>query len=169
MTNQKHQITAFALALLVLISTTGISMKMMFCHCTGQEYWALITAKLGCCQEKEAQKAIESKMASCCSKKQEKHCQTKTTDSKKTAVEEKKCCTSKFQYAKANINLDLVQTHDLPVCAAIIPILSSYSFLPIWAEPFFVPQEIALAGCQNKAPPLPYGHDLLHWLQIYRC
>lgn len=164
MATQKHQIIALSLALLVLISTTGISMKMMLCHCTGEEYWTLITNKLGCCKQFEA--AVE-KATSCCSKKEETSCPSHKKGNNVSPNE--KCCSSKFQYAKANINLDLVQMQDLPYSEALIPILNSYSYLPIWAENFFVPKEIALAGCQNKAPPLPFGQDLLHWLQIYRC
>lgn len=166
MATQKHQIIALSLALLVLISTTGISMKMMLCHCTGKEYWTLITSKLSCCKLFDE---VVGKTTSCCSKKEQSSCPS-TIDKKGNNVStNEKCCSSKFQYAKANINLDLVQLQDLPYSEALIPTLNSYSYPPIWAESFFVPKEIALAGCQNKAPPKFSGQALLHWLQVYRC
>lgn len=164
MRNNYHKITAITLAFLVLFSTTGISMNVVLCHCTGQQYLSVLMPKLDCCKKKEAQQKEISHV--CCSKK------TSTTCSKEQhqlSVEtDKKCCSSNFKYSKANINLELTTNTILPsFVVALVP--NIVTVLPTYNYVLLIPQVVTVIGHPNKAPPKPFGSELLHLIQNYRC
>lgn len=169
MTAKQHRIIALSLAFLVLISTTGISMKVMLCNCTGQEYLAMLASKLDldCCKL-NIQKQTSTHQ--CCSKahSKAKHQVSKTTSHQAQIMAKKDCCTPGFKYAKANINFDLAANEQLPNYS-LAPLLPIYN-IPIYYETVVsFPSTIALIGISNKAPPLPTGQALLNWYQTYRC
>lgn len=154
---------ALSLALLVLISTTGFSMNVMFCSCTGKQYIAILASKLhfSCC------KAQLVKAANNCCKKTKTNCNRSNKKDGATILADKDCCSSIFKWKKANINLDLIQQLELPT--AHFKILSNYWKTPIYqiALPVF-PLTIALIGTPNKAPPRFEG-SFQNWFQIYHC
>ena len=169
MTKKQRKISAISLALLVLISTTGISMNTIWCSCTGEQYLSIFAAVMDCCQDKGQATQVEKTNQHDCCKKQTKSCKKEQYNSDKTTIlAQKDCCTSKFKYAKANINLDVVALQELPVGDLVMPVVYS---IPTTFQLHFVafPQAIALEGTPNKAPPRYYGQSFMNWFQVYRC
>ena len=172
MTLKQQKISAISLALLVLISTTGISMNMMLCNCTGKQYLSVFASMmdLDCCKVKLQEVKVEkTSKHDCCTKKQTKSCNKEQKNSGKTTIlAQKKCCKSNFKYAKANINLDVVSLQELPVSNLVLPL--AYSFPTTFHLDFVAfPKTIALEGPPNKAPPRYNGQALMNWFQVYRC
>jgi len=172
MKQQHHKIIAISLALLVLISTTGISMNMMLCSCTGKEYLSMMASvlELDCCKKNKLEvKASKAKTHDCCSK--EKFCkktEKKELDaSKPTIMAKKDCCTPTVKYSKANINLTFESGQELPSCHLLLP--SVYSFQATYYKNSITAQTAVLGVPQNKAPPRCFGNALLNWYQTYRC
>jgi len=164
MNDTQHRIIALSLAFLVLISTTGISMNMMLCQCTGEQYLAAFASKTPkeCCEKHHAQPTQKQ----CCSATTSKKC---STDSKQTQFKAKKtCCTPGFQYAKANINFELQKNIDFVIdgFCAVIPTIISTTY-DCYSNPFVGLE--TTKRLHNKAPPLFFGQQLLHWIQTYRC
>lgn len=165
MTSAKHKITAISLAFLVLISTTGIGVNIMLCHCTGQQYLALLATKLNleCCKDKLAQAAKKS----CCSKATTVKKQQTNFDSPTIMAEDDGCCSSSFKYAKANINLELAEEIPLPTTDLVVK-----HWIPTatvqYEHPVLIPQTLAYSNLSNKAPPR-FKESILNWFQIYRC
>lgn len=164
MATTKHKITAFSLAFLVLISTTGIGLNIMLCNCTGQQYLALLASQLNleCCKEKLAEAAKKS----CCSTSTIIK-QQPTNFESPTIMATKKCCTSSFKYAKANINLELTEGIDLPT-TNWLPYLWLDRYTVQYEQAPLIPQIIAQGRLSNKAPPR-FKDSILNWFQIYRC
>ena len=172
MKQRHHRVIAISLALLVLISTTGISMNMMLCSCTGKEYLSMMASvlELDCCKTKKALvKAPKAKTHDCCSKaKACKKTEKKAIDvSKPTIMAKKDCCTPKVKYSKANINLTFGSNQELPSCKLLLP--SVCSIQPTYYNSSIAAQTVVLGVPQNKAPPGCFGHALLNWYQTYRC
>ncbi|MBL4649344.1 MAG: hypothetical protein JKY03_06390 [Aureispira sp.] len=164
MTSTKHKITAFSLAFLVLISTTGIGLNIMLCHCTGQQYLALLATKLNleCCKDK----LTEAAKKSCCSnsttiKKQQNNFESPTI------MAQDDCCSSSFKYAKSNINLELSEEIPLPTTSFVVNHWIPDTFVQ-YEQPVLIPQTIAYSNLSNKAPPR-FKESVLNWFQIYRC
>lgn len=164
MTTTKHKITAISLAFLVLISTTGIGLNVMLCHCTGQQYLALLASKLNleCCKDKLAEAAKKS----CCSNATTIKKQPNSFESA-TIIAEDDCCSSSFKYAKANINLELAKDIPLPTTNFAFNYQSANPVVH-YEQYIFAPQQIAYNSLSNKAPPRFKG-SILNWFQIYRC
>jgi hypothetical protein len=164
MTNTKHKITAISLAFLVLISTTGIGLNIMLCHCTGQQYLALLATKLNleCCKDKLAKAAKKS----CCSKATTIKKQQTNFDSP-TIMAEDGCCSSSFKYAKANINLELAEEIPLPTTNFVVNYWVHNAIIQ-HEQPTLIPQKLAYSNLSNKAPPR-FKESILNWFQIYRC
>lgn len=165
MHNNYHKITAIILAFLVLFSTTGISMNVILCHCTGQQYLSSFLSNTSCCTKKEA--PLQGNSSSCCSQNSIASC---SKDGESSIKNGKKCCSSSFKYAKSNINLDLAASPVLPVLPvflALTPtlttILYSYNNILVIADNY------AVIANPNKAPPKPFGQILLQLIQNYRC
>jgi hypothetical protein len=172
MKQQHHKLIAISLALLVLISTTGISMNMMLCSCTGKEYLSMMASvlELDCCKiKKTIVKAAKVKKHDCCSKaKACKKTEKKEIDvSKPTIIAKKDCCTPTVKYSKANINLTFGSQEELSSCKLLLP--SHYSVQATYYNNSIVAQAAVLGVPQNKAPPRCFGHALLNWYQTYRC
>ena len=164
MTSTKHKMTAISLAFLVLISTTGIGLNIMLCHCTGQQYLAILATKLNleCCKAKLAKSAKKS----CCSssttiKKQQNNFESPTI------MAEDHCCSSSFKYAKANINLELSEEILLPTTNFVVNHSITNAFVQ-YQQPVLIPQPIAYSCLSNKAPPR-FKESILNWFQTYRC
>ncbi|WMX15823.1 MULTISPECIES: hypothetical protein [unclassified Aureispira] len=161
MTTTKHKITAFSLAFLVLISTTGIGLNIMLCNCTGVQYLAILASKMNleCCKEK-----LAAAKKNCCTNS--KTIQQDNFDSP-TIMAEKECCSSSFKYAKANINLELVKEIPLPTTSFVHTFWVPSKVLP-YTEPLLLPQNVACSNTSNKAPPR-FKESILNWFQVYRC
>ena len=164
MTSTKHKITAISLAFLVLISTTGIGLNIMLCHCTGQQYLALLATRLNldCCKDKLAEAAKKS----CCSKSTTIKKQQNDFESP-TIMAKKDCCSSSFKYAKANINLEFSKEVPLPT-SSFVAAYSVANLVVQYEQPTLIPQRLAYSNLSNKAPPR-FKESILNWFQIYRC
>lgn len=165
MKQTQHRVIALCLAFLVLISTTGISMNIMLCQCTGEQYLALLAndTPRECCQKHRAQATKKQ----CCSKATSKQC---SIDNKQTHFKAKKnCCTPGFQYAKANINFELQKHVDFVINSffTVIPVIKSVTYDYCYSNPFVGLE--TTKRLHNKAPPQFFGQLLLHWIQTYRC
>lgn len=167
MKGKQHKLTAISLAFLILISTTGISMNMMLCNCTGQQYLAFLAKQtnLTCCQ----QKANISPKQVCCSSSSiiPKHHHAQTSTGEPTILVNKNCCSSFFQYTKANINLDLIQVLELPAFVGSL-LTNLIKISAAYIAPVVIPQHLVVQEHSNKAPPR-FGRSILNWFQIYRC
>lgn len=162
---KQHKTMALILAFLVLISTTGISMNMMLCNCTGQQYLAMLASKLDleCCKIKAAKQAKKS----CCATPSPQAHTTSTCHKKSPFLANKDCCSPIFKYSKANINLNL--SHDLELPTVGDPLPWVYFSPPVYySAPIVLPQIIAVHNNLNKAPPR-YSSSIQNWFQIYRC
>lgn len=165
MTSTKHKIIALSLAFLVLISTTGIGLNIMLCHCTGQQYLAVLATKLNleCCKDKLAEAAKKS----CCSNSTTIKKQQNNFESPTIMAQEDDCCSSSFKYAKSNINLELAEKTPLPITSLTINHWVTDMFVQ-YEQPVLIPQTIAYSNLSNKAPPR-FKESVLNWFQIYRC
>jgi hypothetical protein len=169
MITKQHRITAIFLALLVLTSTVGIGMNTMLCKCTGKHYIPMFSATgdSECCKSKKAKdKPTKNRKTDCCSKSQNKKCSEKQDINEPLIKADKKCCSSDFQYVKADIDFNYIIDEQLPT--------SNYVDALVFGNNYYVePQKTKIAALltktSNKAPPNLYGKSLLHRYQIYRC
>lgn len=164
MTAKQHKTMAFSLAFLILISTTGFSVNMLFCSCTGKQYLATLASKLhlDCCKVELAEAA-----QNCSVKVKPTVFAQSVQQDEFQVITKKNCCSNSFKWAKANINLEVTNPLEFPTFI-LLPVFN-YVKQPAYDVPFAVfPKTIALAGYTNKAPPLR-GVSIQNWFQIYRC
>ncbi len=140
-----NHITAYLLAILILISTTGFSISKGWCYCINQEYVALFSSGK-CCTHEDSAAA----------------CEIATTVHEKT-------CNSEATFAQADIDFQVNDTDDwsivMPsfVSPLVLPKLAIVADTPIhyYAEQLRQPP--------SNAPPLPAGTTLLPLHQVWNC
>lgn len=163
---KKTSHTALFLVLIMLISNVGISMDVLWCHCTKQlkvVVFGEVEPNKECCQHK-AQSTTEPQQHNCC---QKKRTTTKTIQNSCAEKINKKCCTNTSQY----FSLDQAQTQDhlsLDLSGWVVALFSleAVAFIDFqdWILPALYRNKI-----NNKAPPLPSGRQLLQAIQRYIC
>lgn len=141
-----------------LLTTTGISLSYLYCHCVDAEYFSLFSSvEHSCDQHKKTKKQVKS-----CCEKSNKQC-------KKPILEEvdhkdDDCCTPNAQYVKADIDVfysqKFVKNLDFSIVVALPNVTQNNTFQvqnDILEHPYYRP------------PPKRHGIELRHFIQSYLC
>lgn len=170
MENKGLKYTAVFMALLILISSVGVSTYSSLCLCTGKVtsslLWETTHTNDSCCSKKEQKKCKKAEQVkSCCSIKhatqKTNSCQAKHKDCHETDIE--------YQHLEIDAEVQSAQFSFTPI--HVLAFLPNY-----WKglgshliSPDYLPNSFVLERPINKAPPLPYGRRLLNFQEIYRC
>ncbi|MCH2043583.1 MAG: hypothetical protein MK212_05535 [Saprospiraceae bacterium] len=170
MKNKGLQHTAIFMALLILISSVGVSSYSSLCICTGKItssiLWEASPVKDNCCSKKEQKKCRKADQPkSCCSVK---HIIPKNNSCQ---AQHKDCHETDIEYQHLSIDAEIQQ---VSFSFSTVHVLA---FLPdCWkglgnhlVSPDYLPNSFVLEYPIERGPPLPYGRSLLKFQEIYRC
>ena len=136
-----------------LLSTTGVSLQHLYCHCANIEQVSLF--------------AIDSKCDAHTKEKVFSPCCTKLLACEKKAKEEttpKDCCDPTTEYIKADIDILMIsELSELPHFDISIPLI------PIVFSSFSILKDNSFFQSYQHPPPRRYGILLLHFIQSYLC
>jgi hypothetical protein len=138
-----NQITTYLLAVLILISTTGLSITAGWCDCSEEEY-VMLFASATCCSHEE-----EEMLPSC-------------------SLSDRKCCDTESQYVQSDIDFQVTTEAEW----SFDIVKWSYGLLPptiSFAAQAKVGYQNSIQLPPIKAPPLPFGRILLTHLQTWIC
>lgn len=165
---QLHRITATLLALLVFVSSVGMSSYARYCGCADEVYNSLfLNTESACChhpiQQQEAQAA-----ESCCSlgiskKKQE-------NKEEESCQKSDNCCHTDVKYFALDADATLV---DAALNLPSLPFVWDFIPTPQNIYPTFtksIPLQHNYIGSSfPNAPPPKSGRQLLQFIQVMRC
>lgn len=167
---KKTPYTALFLVLLMLISNVGISMDVLWCHCTQQLKVGVfndLKSNQECCKHKFEQ-VKETEKHSCCQKQLARtSCAKSTTQDRSTPKFTKECCSNSSQY----LTLDQAHTQDnlgLDLGLCLVPFIHQKA-TTIVAFQDWILSTFYKSKKNNKAPPLPSGREILQAIQCYIC
>lgn len=137
------------------LSTTGISLQRLYCHCADKAYVSLFEMGSNC--NDHYVPAVEKSHA-CCSRLQ------KTDKSETAETTHQNCCNSSSSFIKADIKVLFASSASVlaaifaPAQVAEIPFLSAFLIKNTQKEKI-----------HYRPPPRKYGISLRHFLQSYLC
>ncbi|MEY3369277.1 MAG: hypothetical protein RI973_2432 [Bacteroidota bacterium] len=152
MKKELRHITVLFLAVLMLVTTTGLSVHQLYCYCKGEFAASLFTPEDPCGMSH----AVAVKKPKCC--KQQAACERPAPTPRKNCAD----TTTVFVKLDADYLVNSAE-FDIQVPAAPLANASSpFAVLPVFSTP----------ACPAEAcdlPPPPYGTGLLVRIQSFLC
>lgn len=141
-----------------LLTTTGISLSYLYCHCVDAEYFSLFSSVQHSCDEHKKPKKI---VKSCC-EKSSKQCQKPIVE----VIDHKNddCCSPNNQYVKADIDIYYSQKFVKHLDFSTFALLSNAT-----DNHTFQARNEVLERPNYRPPPQRYGIKLCHFIQSYLC
>jgi hypothetical protein len=151
----KHlqQIGVSMWAFYFLLSTTGVSLQHLYCHCANIEQVSLFAIDYKCSSHKK-----EKALATCCKKLLA--CE-KTVEK---SLSKPDCCDPSTEYIKADIDILVIsKLPELPTIDISTPLVS------IAFSSFTIIKDNSFFQSFHHPPPRRYGIALRHFIQSYLC
>jgi hypothetical protein len=151
----KHlqQIGVSMWAFYFLLSTTGVSLQHLYCHCANIEQVSLFAIDYKCETHQK-----EKVLSPCCAKL------LACEKTAKEAAHPKDCCDPSTEYIKADIDILVIsELPELPTIDISTPLIS------IAFSSFSIIKDNSFFQSFHHPPPRRYGIALRHFIQSYLC
>lgn len=139
-----------------LLSTTGVSLQHLYCHCANIEQVSLFAIDYKCETHQK-----EKVLSPCCAKLLA--CE-KTEKTAEESPQPKDCCDPSTEYIKADIDILVIsELAELPTIDISTPLV------PIAFSSFSIIKDNSFFQSFHHPPPRRYGIALRHFIQSYLC